>query len=57
MKILILINNLESGGMQRRMIELVKGLNLRKGVELKLVVFSDIIHYQEIYDLDISVVC
>lgn len=56
MKILLLIDSLVSGGRERRLIELIKGLRKYPDVELKLVVFSDKIHYNEIYDLDVPVI-
>ena len=40
MKILLLIDSLVSGGRERRLIELIKGLRSYPHVQLKLVVFS-----------------
>lgn len=54
MKILLLIDSLVSGGRERRLIELIKGFRNYPDVQLKLVIFSDKIHYEEIYDLNIS---
>lgn len=56
MKILLLIDSLVSGGRERRLIELIKGFENYEDVELKLVVFSDKIHYQEVFELGIPVV-
>ncbi len=56
MKILLLIDSLVSGGRERRLIELIKGLRNYPDVQLKLVVFSDKIYYKEIYELDIPVI-
>lgn len=56
MKILLLIDSLVSGGRERRLIELIKGLRHYQDVQLKLVVFSDKIHYTEIYDLGVPIV-
>ncbi|MCP4976132.1 MAG: glycosyltransferase, partial [Maribacter sp.] len=56
MKILLLIDSLVSGGRERRLIELIKGFNEYPDVQLKLVVFSDKIHYKEIYELGVPVV-
>lgn len=55
MKILLLIDSLVSGGRERRLIELIKGLGEYSYIHLTLVVFSDKIHYQEIFDLGIPV--
>ncbi|MFC2148434.1 glycosyltransferase family 4 protein [Bacteroidota bacterium] len=55
MKILLLIDSLGSGGRERRLIELIKGLKEQAGVDLHLVVFSSSIHYEEVYDLDIPI--
>lgn len=55
MKILLLIDSLVSGGRERRLIELIKGLGEYSYIQLTLVVFSDKIHYQEIFDLGIPV--
>lgn len=56
MKILLLIDSLVSGGRERRLIELIKGLRKFQEVQMKLVVFSDKIHYKEIYELGIPVI-
>lgn len=56
MKILLLIDSLVSGGRERRLIELIKGLRNYPDVQLKLVIFSDKIHYQEIYELGLPVI-
>ena len=55
MKILLLIDSLVSGGRERRLIELIKGFVNCEDVELKLVVFSDKIHYQEVFELGIPI--
>ncbi|SDD92572.1 Glycosyltransferase involved in cell wall bisynthesis [Pricia antarctica] len=55
MKILLLIDSLVSGGMERRMVELVKGFREYPHIQLRVVVFSDKIHYKEIFDLDVTV--
>jgi glycosyltransferase involved in cell wall biosynthesis len=56
MKILLLIDSLVSGGRERRLIELIKGLRNHSDVQLKLVVFSDKIYYEEIYELDVPII-
>ncbi|MGJ8737217.1 glycosyltransferase [Zobellia laminariae] len=55
MKILILIESLTSGGRERRLIELLKGSKEYKDIELGLVVFSNRIHYKEVYDLGVPI--
>lgn len=55
MKILLLIDSLGSGGRERRLIELIKGFFNYPDVHLHLVVFSDKIHYKEVFDLGIPV--
>jgi len=55
MKILLLIDSLVSGGRERRLIELIKGFTDYPDVKLRLVVFSDKIHYQELFELGIPV--
>ena len=53
MKILLLSDSLIKGGRERRMIELIKGLLEKPDVQTELVIFSDVIDYPEIHDLDI----
>ena len=53
MKILLLSDSLIKGGRERRMIELIKGLLERSDVQMELVLFSNVIDYPEIHDLDI----
>ncbi|WP_297696248.1 glycosyltransferase [uncultured Eudoraea sp.] len=55
MKILLAVDSLARGGMERRLIELVKGLKRYPEIELNLVVFSETIAYPEIHDLDIPI--
>ena len=55
MKILLLIDSLVSGGRERRLIELIKGFRDYPDVHLHLVVFSDNIHYQEVFQLGLPV--
>lgn len=55
MKILLLIDSLVSGGRERRLIELIKGFSKYPEVQLNLVVFSDKIHYTEVFELGLPV--
>jgi glycosyltransferase involved in cell wall biosynthesis len=44
-----------SGGKERRLTELMKQLNLYQNIEFELVVMSNEIHYEEVYNLNIRV--
>ena len=52
MRILIITDNLVRGGKERRLIELLKGLKKNK-VHCELCIFSKVIEYEEIHDMDI----
>jgi len=54
MKILFFIDSLTSGGKERRLIELMKGIKLNPNFEFELVVMSTEIHYREVFDLKIT---
>jgi glycosyltransferase involved in cell wall biosynthesis len=54
-KILFFINCLTSGGTERRLVELMKVLNLNKDFELELVLMSKEVHYREIFDMNIRI--
>ncbi len=55
MKILFFTENLRAGGKERRIIELFKYLKRHGDYQIELVITKNIIHYQEIYDLDIPI--
>jgi glycosyltransferase involved in cell wall biosynthesis len=55
MRILFTIDTLTSGGKERRLVELMKALKLKPGVEFELAVMSNDIHYQEVFNLDINI--
>lgn len=55
MKILFVIDSLPRGGKERRMIELLKGLQRGEEVEVSLVIFSNHIEYKEIFNLGLSI--
>src|ERR1017187_10512345 len=55
MKILFFIDSLTSGGKERRLVELMKVLKLSGNISFELVVMSNDIHYQEIFDLKINI--
>lgn len=54
MKILFYINGIHPGGKERRMIELMKELKLRKGIDFELVLMNREINYPEILKMDIK---
>lgn len=54
LRVLFLIDSLGSGGKERRLLELIKGLGTYEGVKIHLVLFSTHIHYSEVYDMDIE---
>lgn len=55
MKVLLLADSLTAGGKERRLVELMKGFQNHKDLELQLVIFSDKIHYKEVLDLGYTV--
>ncbi len=55
MKILLLIDSLLGGGKERRLLELIKGLRGYENVEVHLIIFSDRIHYKEVFEFGIPV--
>ena len=55
MKILLLIDGLRAGGKERRLIELIKGLTPYPDIKLYLVVFSEQVHFKEIFEYDIPI--
>ena len=54
MKILTVIDSFHTGGKERRLIELLKGLTKNK-IDCELVVFSTVVTYPELYELDIKI--
>jgi len=55
MRILLLIDSLFAGGKERRLLELIKGFAKYPDVEVRLIIFSDRIQYQEVFELGITV--
>lgn len=51
MKIVFFINSLRAGGKERRVTELMKGLNDKQGIDFKIVVMNKEVHYQEVFQL------
>ncbi|MEO6837235.1 MAG: glycosyltransferase family 4 protein [Ginsengibacter sp.] len=54
MKILFFINGLHQGGKERRMLELMKELKFRKGLEFELVLMNTEVSYPEIFSMDVK---
>ena len=54
MKILTVIDSFHTGGKERRLIELLKGLTKRE-IECELIVLSKVVTYPELYDLDVKI--
>ncbi len=55
MRLLIINDSLKPGGKERRLIELIKGLSKYSDIEIHLIIFSDSVHYTEVYDFGIPV--
>jgi len=55
MKILFFVESLRSGGKERRMVELIKGLAIQKDIEIELVLIKKNIHYKDIFDTGIKI--
>jgi len=55
MKILFFIDSLRSGGKERRLTELMKGLVLQEDIEFEVVVMSEELHYKEMINLGIKI--
>jgi len=54
MKILIVTDSFHTGGKERRLIELLKGL-VSRGVYCELIALSDVVQYEDLYSLDIKI--
>ena len=55
MKILMIIDTLTAGGKERRMLELIKGLLQKKEYDIEVVILSENIFYDQIFNLNIKV--
>ncbi len=55
MKILFYIESLRSGGKERRLVELIKGLKKYPDIEMELVLTREDIHYTDIFDTGIKI--
>ena len=55
MKILFFIESLTSGGKERRLVELIKGLSKDESISMQIVLIQEIIHYKEIHSINIRI--
>ncbi|MCC7400738.1 MAG: glycosyltransferase [Chitinophagaceae bacterium] len=55
MKVLFFINGLAAGGKERRLVELLKGINKYPEIQYELVLMGKDIHYKEVFDLGIKI--
>jgi glycosyltransferase involved in cell wall biosynthesis len=54
-KVLYYVESLRSGGKERRLVELIKGISILPGMEILLVVMDRNIHYKEVFKANVSV--
>jgi glycosyltransferase involved in cell wall biosynthesis len=54
-KILFFMDTLQSGGKERQLVELLKQLSKRQDFKLELLLMSEVIHYQEVFELNIKI--
>lgn len=55
MRILFFIESLRSGGKERRLVELIKGLSKNTNISMEIVLIKNDIHYEDIYSTDIKI--
>jgi len=55
MRILFYIESLRSGGKERRLLELIKGLSKNKNIDMALVLTREDIHYTDVFDTGIKI--
>ena len=55
MRVVMIIDTLDSGGKERQFVELVKGLATSRQVQCELIILSETIHYTELLELGIPV--
>jgi glycosyltransferase involved in cell wall biosynthesis len=55
MRILFFIDSFPAGGKERRLLELMKGLQQQPDIEFELVIMTNDVHYKEVYDLNIKI--
>jgi glycosyltransferase involved in cell wall biosynthesis len=54
LKTLHIIDSLGSGGKERRLVQLIKGLKKNGKIKSEIIILNDIIHYKIIHELDIK---
>jgi glycosyltransferase involved in cell wall biosynthesis len=55
MKIIFFIDSFPAGGKERRVLELMKGLKKEPDIEFELVIMTNDVHYEEVYNLNIKI--
>lgn len=55
MRIIFFIDSLAAGGKERRLTELIKGLQKKQNITFEIVVMNEDVHFREIFDLGINV--
>lgn len=55
MRVVQFIDTLQSGGKERQLVELLKGLTQSPGVECELIVMSNTVHYSYLENLDLPI--
>ena len=55
MKVLYFIDSLHSGGKERRLVELIKGLSDNNEIEMEIVLTKENVHYEEIFSTGIKI--
>ena len=55
LKILFFIDGLKSGGKERRLTELMKGLKSVSKIEFEIAIMDEEIHYKRILDLNVNI--
>jgi len=55
MRILYIIDELEAGGKERRLVQLLKGLD-NKEISSKIILLTNIVHYKEIFNLNTDLI-
>lgn len=55
MRILFIIDSLRSGGKERRLVQLLKGLKERNFLDAEIIVLNKNIHYKEVFELEIPI--
>ncbi len=55
MKILYIIESMRSGGKERRLLSLIKGLSNKENVTCELLLLTGSVHYKEIYNQNLII--